>query len=122
MIYAVPVGAQFANVGYTGTTQIIDPGSNVNGVVIRTLELQCVGDSGGSGSIYVGSASPASEDDPTTRALITGYVGLDAVLLPYPVVLPAGWGAWAAVSSGSQLNTEITWDTMPWTQSRCGDE
>jgi len=63
-------------------------------------------------TIYTGVAAPSVPDDPTTRVISQNGGGAGAVVMPYPLILPPGWGVWItnAGTGGGAVN--ITYDYL----------
>lgn len=79
----------------TGVTTLVDPSSNQNGLIIRTLHMAL--DAGTNASIFVSSAPPSGPEDTTKRSLIFYWgANVDNIIYPYQVFIPAGEGIYLA--------------------------
>ena len=109
---AVPVGKNFRYVVPYGMTQIIDPNSNTNGVIIRTASCT---PSNGWVTLYTGASTPSGAHDPD-NPIIFGSAGNSTsggnaiVWLPYPLYIPAGQGVWGLNSGAGEIS--MTWDVL----------
>lgn len=116
---AVPAGSSFSTIPFTSgnVLQIIAPSANLNGVVIRTLNLGMAASSAvpTSANIYADTTPPPSGTDGTRRIIFTVGVpgnGSTSLPLPLPIYLNPGMGLW--LGSGAAVNGSVitTYDIL----------
>tara|TARA_R110000751_G_C13791630_1_gene482215 strand:+ start:7004 stop:7783 length:780 start_codon:yes stop_codon:yes gene_type:complete len=90
---------------------VVDPASNTNGVIIRTISTNNA--NGYACSIYVGSQAPSSWQDATKRQIFNFYSNNTLSYFYHdPVFLPAGEGVYFVGSGGGAGSLHITWDYL----------
>jgi hypothetical protein len=104
---AQPLGTKFFSGRLTsGATQIVNPATNVNGVVVRTAVFA----SPGYALLSTGAVKPASGDDSYSNPVILGATeGFSH--LQYPVILPPGNGLWVTINNTS-ATVYVTYDVL----------
>lgn len=110
---AVKIGNNFRTVNPTAVTQIVDPATNVNGLIIRTGAIVS---STGSLNLWAGQSAPTGVGDRSKPAIFgangSAAGGANAqVLLPYPLYVPAGQGLWAHANVPGAV-ISLTWDLL----------
>jgi hypothetical protein len=131
---AEPIGTLFFNgqlgPGYSGGTtinQVIAPGSNPNGLIIRTMNaiLHVNGTNTGVGMvIYADTTAPSVYYDPARRIIwhaaskaTSNPIQIPVQSINYPLAIPKDMGIWATVSGGPGTdvgagNLFLTWDLL----------
>jgi hypothetical protein len=116
---AIPAGSSFSNIPFTSgnVLQIIAPSANLNGVVIRTLNLGGAASSAvaTSANIYADTTAPASGTDDNKRIIFVVTIpasGAASLPLPQPIYLYPGTGLW--LGSGAAVNGSVltTYDIL----------
>ncbi|MGA3038663.1 MAG: hypothetical protein ABSE64_14400 [Vulcanimicrobiaceae bacterium] len=132
----IMVGANFFNnnvgIGFpdgSAITEIISPGDNVNGVLIRTLTITAQWDfdtseyEGSATYVYADTSVPSTPYDTSKRVIyfvVSPYNNLAPQAyqwtgtMPYPVALPSGYGLWLACQGGPTTDTSITTAAITW--------
>jgi len=94
----------------SGVVQIVAPAANTRGIEIRTGMVIV---STGGLNLHSGTTAPANHADHTGPLIFGGYSSsLTSHYLPAPLSVPAGYGLWATVSSGSDGALSLTWDLL----------
>jgi hypothetical protein len=102
----VTLGAKFYNSDAIGVTELIKPEDNVAGVVIRT----CTATGSFNAALITGTTKPKDASDYRAKpALLT--LGGNTIQLPYPVLLPAGFGLWSTSMNGN-IRVSLTYDLL----------
>jgi len=102
---SVPIGTFYRTVFPNGTiVQLAAPTQNTNGLILRTAFAQP-----GHGwiNLYASATAPTAIGELDTRIIFAGNGSArngerSQVQLPYPMLIPAGYGLW--VTSGSHLD------------------
>jgi hypothetical protein len=90
---------------------VVDPASNTNGVIIRTISTNNA--NGYACSIYVGSQAPSSWQDASKRQIFNFFSNNTLSYFYHdPVFLPAGDGVYFVGSSGGAGSLHISWDYL----------
>jgi hypothetical protein len=109
------IGTQF---GTRFNEPFFTPAQNTTGMIVRTATMHT---SGTYGILSTGVKAPSGYYDGTVPVILScrgtapagsGFPGASATL-PFPVIIPAGQGLWAANSSGSTALVYVTWDPLP---------
>ncbi|MBX8619558.1 hypothetical protein K5D48_21100 [Pseudomonas cichorii] len=114
-MYPVKVGKNFRNVSpLRGVVQVIAPEDNLNGVIITTGLIAAAN---GTVNVFTGATAPTSLTDLTKPLVFSGNgnsgAGSNAeVVLPFPLLIPAGNGLWAASQSTGTAAVALTWDLL----------
>lgn len=100
-----------ASLGTVAVETIVAPGTNVNGLVIRTAFML---PATSSGELYGETSAPAGVNDRTKRCLLsaqnaTAFAG--PTILPYPTRLAAGVGLYFAHGNASP-DVRLTYDLL----------
>lgn len=104
-----PLGANVYNdfTGNSGITQIIAPGANANGVILRTIALY---GSNNNAVLFAGNSAPTAWNDTTKKVVAKTFSTGDQATLK-DIKLQAGDGLWMARNSaGSYIG--ITFDIL----------
>lgn len=113
----VQIGSKFVNASpYNGSVGVlITPANNTNGVIIRTASIDI-------GAIYsiltTGPKAPTGYFDLAVPVVLScrgteagqGFPGA-AAALPYPILIPAGYGLWYATGGGTG-HAYVTYDPV----------
>lgn len=104
-----PIGTLFANRA-VGTTvvQIVAPGNNLYGLVIRTLFANSA--SGVIGVQVFADIAPPTEYGDSTKRLIFIGTPVPSVGIQYPLYVPPGQGIWAIANGNGSIN--MTYDLL----------
>lgn len=107
-------GSMFAALNTAGPSAvtILAPAANLNGAVVRSAAARNnIADNGG---LFTGTATPGTTGSPTNRPAImlrNNVAGGNAVHLPNPVQIPAGYGLWwVDTTATSDTYANVTYD------------
>ena len=105
-----------ANFGTRSNEPFFTPAQNTTGMIVRTATMH----TGSSyGILSTGVKAPTGYTDGTVPVILScrgtapsssGFPGASATL-PFPVIIPAGQGLWAATTDTARVH--VTWDALP---------
>lgn len=108
---AIPIGKFFSNGSATvgQVVQIVAPATNVNGLYLRTAQLQVWSTNSGV-AVFASPTAPANCCDASTRNIFEMASGVGGVSqnLPNQLFIPAGMGIW--IGANGSVGWELTYD------------
>jgi hypothetical protein len=110
-----PLGGTFIQDTYsTGVTELIAPGTNTNGLIIRSLALLNASPDNVAVSVYADTSAPSSISDYTKRiAYNYGVLTTLPDYMLYPLAISPGWGVWVAVGGTDEsVDLLMTYDLV----------
>lgn len=105
---AEQIGAKFRGTLTNDVAVLITPAENVNGAVIRTATMNTFS---GNGILSTGTTAPFSRNVANVPVILSVNSGTSN--LSYPVVIPAGYGLWAALTQNGAGAAYVTYDLLP---------
>ncbi|MFJ4143517.1 hypothetical protein [Pseudomonas sp. NPDC089734] len=114
-MYPVKVGKNFRTLSpLRGVVQLVSPEENVNGLIITTGLIAAAN---GAVNVFIGATAPTSLTDFSKAIIFSGNgnsaAGSNAeVVLPFPLLVPAGNGLWAASQTTGTAAVAMTWDLL----------
>ncbi|WP_199135276.1 hypothetical protein [Delftia sp. ASV31] len=104
-----PIGALYANLGVnTSVVQVVAPGNNLHGLVIRTLYVNSYAGTIGV-QVYADTAAPSAYGDGTKRLIFIG-TPIPTISAQYSLYVPPGQGIWAVANGNGSVN--MTYDLL----------
>lgn len=104
-----PIGALYANQGLNTTVvQVVAPGNNLHGMVIRTLFASSAAGTIGV-QVFADTTAPSAYGDGTKRLIFIG-TPIPSVSAQYPLYVPPGQGIWAVANGNGSIN--MTYDLL----------
>jgi hypothetical protein len=97
----VKFGGQYAYSLSGNYQQMVNPVTNLNGVVIRTVALQ-------NAKIFTGPVKPTSPDGGFPVVMRAGST--TSMINAFPILLPPGYGLWVWGLNGGEAS--VSWDVL----------